>query len=335
MDPGSGPSRPHRRAGLAWHGPTGDESFTHPAVFYRTVPEYLSYTVPFILAGQAAGEPVAVAVPGPNLRAIHKEVAVRGGQVDDVRWLDMTDAGRNPGRIIPAVLRAFADRHTDRRVRIIGEPIWAGRGRTEYPACVQHEALINAAFAGRQATILCPYDAQHLSAVALADAEATHPILVADGQWWASTDYSPDSIVSAYNQPLATPGNAVEFPLTVESLSSVRRWATTKAAESGMDDDRRADIALVVTEMATNSVEHGRGAPRLQGWLTDTDLVFQTVNVGRLSDPLAGRIPAPANEPRGRGLLTANLLADLVRIYTTRDRTTVRACFRRPQPTPN
>lgn len=116
-------------------------------------------TVPFIRDGLAAGEPVAVAVPGPNLRLI---VAELGTDAEQVRLLDMTQVGRNPGRIIPGVLRAFADAHPGERVRIIGEPIWVGRTGTEYPACAQHEALINLAFTGQPVTILCPYDADTL-----------------------------------------------------------------------------------------------------------------------------------------------------------------------------
>jgi hypothetical protein len=200
MDPDSDPAESGRRSDPGWHGPTDGQAFTHPAVFYRDTPGYLAASVPFILGGHASDEPVAVAVPSPNLRAIQHELAARGGQVDQVQWLDMTDAGRNPGRIIPSVLRAFADRHTGRRVRIIGEPIWAERSHDEYPACVQHQALINAAFEHRRATILCPYDAQRLSPVALADAALTHPILVEADQWRHSTDYAADHIVSTYNQ---------------------------------------------------------------------------------------------------------------------------------------
>lgn len=66
----------------------------------------------------------------------------------------------------------------------------------------------------------------------------------------------------------------------------------------------------------------------MRGWVTDTELVCQTVDMGRLSDPLVGRRPVPGRQLRGRGLLTINLMADLVRVHTTRDRTAVRACFR-------
>ena len=75
---------------------TGAGPFRHPALFYRGMDEYLAGTVPFIEAGLAAGEPVAVAVPGAQLEAIRAGLA---DAADRVRLIDMTRAGRNPGRL--------------------------------------------------------------------------------------------------------------------------------------------------------------------------------------------------------------------------------------------
>lgn len=142
-----------------------------------------------------------MAVPGENLRLVREGL---GADAESVRLLDMREAGRNPGRIIPGVLRAFADAQpAGRRVRIVGEPIWAGRSSVEYPACVQHEALINAAFAGRTATILCPYDVRRLDSRVLADAHATHPTVIHDGRPADSEAYAPETVVARYNEPLA------------------------------------------------------------------------------------------------------------------------------------
>jgi len=338
MDRDPEPHEPGRPSAPGWHGATAGQTFIHPAVFYRDTRGYLAATAPFVLRGLALDEPVAVAVPGPNLSAIRHELAARGGRVEQVQWLDMTESGRNPGRIIPSVLRAFADRHTGRRVRIIGEPIWAERSHDEYPACVQHEALINTAFDNRPATILCLYDAHRLSPVALADAAATHPILVeADQsrhQWRPSPAYAPDLIVSTYNQPLAVPDTAEEFlPVATGQLSRIRQWAARLARDAGLLVERIHDIVFVVTELVTNSIEHGAGKPRLLSWATDAALIFQTFNLGGLTDPLVGRRPAVSGQDRGRGVLAVNNLADLVRVHTSRDHTTIRAYFHRPSTT--
>lgn len=50
---------------------------------------------------------------------------------------------------------------------MINEPTWASRSDVEYPACVQHEALINNAFTGRDLAVLCPHDESRLDPAGL------------------------------------------------------------------------------------------------------------------------------------------------------------------------
>lgn len=303
------------------------DPFAHPALFYRDDADYVAGTVPFVWAGLAAGEPVAVAVPGPNLRLLRREL---GADADKVRLLDMTEAGRNPGRIIPRVLRAFADEHPAGPVRIIGEPVRAGRSAVEYPAYVQHEALINHAFTGRDVTILCPYDVSRLDPAALADAEATHPVLIDGAGRRPSTAYAPDDVLTRYNRPLP-PGPAgdrvVELADTTD-LAAARALAHRHAAAGGLDADRIADVEVVVTELLSNCVEHGGGTGTVRLWSEHGEFVCEVEDRGTLADPLAGRHPAPPEQPRGRGLLLVNYLADLVRLHTGDHGTTFRAYFR-------
>ncbi|MGH3925361.1 MAG: anti-sigma factor RsbA family regulatory protein, partial [Pseudonocardiaceae bacterium] len=209
------------------------DEFVHPALFYRGIDEYLEGTVSFIRAGLAAGEPVAVAVPGSNLRFILAEL---GTDAERVTPLDMTRVGRNPGRIIPGVLCTFADAHPTERVRIVGEPIWAGRTGVEYPACAQHEALINLAFAGRPVTVLCPYDVERLDAQVLADAEVTHPLLVDASGARESADYAPERIIATYNRLLPAPV-APKIAFDATTLAQIRRFVTEQATRHGLGGD--------------------------------------------------------------------------------------------------
>jgi anti-sigma regulatory factor (Ser/Thr protein kinase) len=298
--------------------------FVHPALFYRGEAEYLAGTVPFVWGGLAAGEPVAVSVPGENLALLRREL---GADAARVHLLDMTEAGRNPGRIIPGVLRAFADTHPGRPVRIIGEPIWAARSAVEYPACVQHEALINLAFTGRDVTILCPYDVETLAEDVLADAEATHPVLIDGSGRRPSAAYAPAKVIDRYNQALPVPDGAFELAGTTD-LAAARALAHVRAAACGLSADRVADVEVVVTELLSNSVEHGSGSGTVRFWGGDGEFVCEVHDHGRLGDPLAGRHPATPYQPRGRGLLLVNHLADLVRLHTGDEGTTFRAYFR-------
>ncbi|MFJ4691376.1 anti-sigma factor RsbA family regulatory protein [Streptomyces sp. NPDC088766] len=298
-----------------------DEKFLHSALFYRTGQDYTDHMVPFVREGLALGEPVAVAVPGPNLELVR---AGLGTDAEDVLFLDMTDVGRNPGRIIPGVLRAFADAHPQARVRIVGEPVWAGRSPVEYPACAQHEALINASFEGRAATVLCPYDASGLDADVLADARITHPTLIADGRERASEAYDWRSVVDRYNEVLVPAPDAASFSFGSAELPEARHFAVGLAARLGLGGQRLQDTELAVAELTTNSVVHGGGQGTLRIWAEAGQVVCEVSDGGRLIDPLAGRRPPARGQIGGRGLMLVHYVADLVRLHTAPDGTTVR-----------
>jgi anti-sigma regulatory factor (Ser/Thr protein kinase) len=304
------------------------DEFVHPALLYRNDEEYLAGTVPFVREGLAAGEPVAVAVPGPNLQLIRDAL---GAESDQVLLRDMTVAGRNPGRIIPTVLLAFANAHPGRRVRLIGEPIWAGRSTVEYPACAQHEALINAAFAGRPATILCPYNTESLDPAWIEDAYKTHPVMLDTAHRFDSAHYDdPVAVAAGFNQPLPDPpADAATLTVSLHTLAAVRRLVTEHATHAGLTPERVAHLTLAVTELAENAIEHGGGAGELAVWFEDDHLVCQLTDSGHLSDPLAGRIPVPVDAFGGRGLLLVNQLCDLVRVHTTPTGTSTRVHLHR------
>ncbi|UJW36732.1 MEDS domain-containing protein [Saccharothrix sp. AJ9571] len=300
------------------------EPFVHPALFYRSDAEYLDGLLPFVTDGLEAGQPVAISVPGPQVRLL---TAALGPAAERVHMLDMTVAGRNPGRIIAGVLRRFADRHRDRHVRIIGEPIWPGRSATEYPACAQHEALINAAFTGRDVTIVCPYDVAGLEASVLADARQTHPLLWEGEQRYPSADYAPDDVVARYNEPLRHAEDArAHLVAAAADLSPARRRIADRARTLGLPPARIADLELVATELAANSLRHAGAPCELRLWRENGEVVCEARDPGQLTDPLAGRRPAEGHS--GRGLLLVNDLADLVRTHTSARGTTIRAYFR-------
>jgi anti-sigma regulatory factor (Ser/Thr protein kinase) len=315
------------------------DPFLHPAVLYRGEEEYLAALVPFVRASLEAGDPVAVAVPGPRLRLLRDELdqAQPGinqavATIDRVQWIDMTVAGRNPGRIIPGVLRAFADSHQAAdRVRIVGEPIWPGRSQVEYLACVQHEALINLAFAGRAVTILCPYDADRLDLDILADAAATHPIVIDRHGEQASTAYAPEKIIQKHDRPLddieANATDVAVLHFDPGSFRLARGFAAQHAARLGLPAGRIPDLEVAVNELAANSLVHGGGQGTLRVWADTDHLMCQVNDGGHLTDPLAGRRPVGLGADGGRGLLLVHQIADLVRIHTTPGSAAIRLHF--------
>jgi anti-sigma regulatory factor (Ser/Thr protein kinase) len=305
------------------------DTFVHEALHYGDLDEYFAATTSFVREGLARGEPVLVAVPEPRLSLLGVELGADGATV---RFRDMADVGRNPNRIIPWVLGSFVDEHRPQRVRIIGEPLFVGRLPDEIGPCVQHEALINVAFANVCVTILCPYDVARLPHL-LDDADHTHPVVVErDGRRRPGDYHDPTDVVAMHNQPLPEPG-VIDDALVFDAprLTDLRRMVGCHAAEAGLPEERIADAQVAVTEIGTNALMHGGpGLATMRAWSDPTRVVYEIRGAGQIVDPMAGRVVPPPDAPSGRGLLVANRLCDLVQTHTVASGTVTRLHLRRP-----
>ena len=300
----------------------------HDAFFYASDDEYVTGVVGFIREGLERDEPLLVSVPGWNLDLLHG--ALTPDESPRVRLRDMTVAGRNPGRIIGNVLTAFVREHAGRRVRIVGEPIWAGRTDEEYPACAEHEALINVALADSPAYIQCPYDTRTLPSSVLTDATRTHPTLASGTERWTSPAYADAGAVAAsFDVALSPVPGEAEF--VVIGPGTGARGARTLVHDAGrthgLSDERLADVRLVAQELAINTLTHSGGRGLLEVWTADDHLVVQVQDGGRITDRLVGRRP-PEPPDVGHGLFVVHQLADLVRVHRESAGTTVRTYFR-------
>lgn len=302
--------------------------FRHIALLYRSPQEYLDYLVPYVTDSVAAGIPVLVAVPEPNLSLLRD--ALPAGAVESVSLSDMAQVGRNPSHILGGVMEAFAARHPSGPVRMVGEPVWSGRSKLEYPACVQHEALVNEAFAGRDITVLCTYDAASLDADILVDAEITHPRLGRFGHPERnSAGFAPEAAWTRYNEPLPGSPMAASYTLhRLTDLAGARKFSAKYARWFGFSTADIADLQLIVNELASNSLQHGLGPCTLLLWAADDQLICQARDAGRMTDRLAGRRAIVNDYDHGCGLFVVNATADLVRIHTAASGTTVQAHLR-------
>jgi anti-sigma regulatory factor (Ser/Thr protein kinase) len=311
------------RAGEA--EPRGDlGGLEHDALLYSDAPTYLAGLVPFVREGLARGEPVLIAVPPPGLDLLRG--ALTAEELAVVRIADMSVAGRNPGRIIGGVLRQFVADHPGTRVRIIGEPIWAGRSAEEYPACAEHEALINVALGNAPAFIRCPYDVNRLERSVLVDATRTHPLMASDGDRWTSPGYAdPGAVALLFDSPLSPgpPDADVMVISPATGTRSARRFVHDFGEAAGMSPQRLGDLRLAAQELVVNTLVHSGGQGLLSIWTADGQVVCQIQDGGRITDPLVGRRP-PAPPEVGHGLYIVHEVCDLVRVHRRSSGTTVR-----------
>jgi anti-sigma regulatory factor (Ser/Thr protein kinase) len=306
---------------------SGRGAFVHPAFFYCTQQDYLDCLLPFVSDAVQAGQAVLVAVPGPNLAVLADGL---GQLTANVVMTDMTEVGRNPSRILGEVLSRFVEKHPNEPVRMIGEPIWPSRSEVEYPACVQHEVLLNRAFTGRDVTVVCPYHVSQLDPEVIADARRTHPVLWQNGVFeHDNAAYAPDAMLARYNQPLSSESTAVRYTARkLGDLSGARAFAGAYAQWFGLSADQTADLQLIASELATASLTQVGGTCRLALWRLDGHVVCEARDDGCLDDPLAGRRAYGSDSDRGRGLYVVNAVADLVRTHTTAGETTIQAYLR-------
>ena len=105
-------------------------------------------------------------------------------------------------------------------------------------------------------------------------------------------------------------------------LSLLRRNVAGYAARTGLSALLCDDFVLAVTEIASNAIEHGVPPAVVQLWTTSTSVICQITDTGWHTQPLAGLLPPPSTQRRGRGLWMAHQLCD--QFYLWPHPTTVR-----------
>jgi anti-sigma regulatory factor (Ser/Thr protein kinase) len=303
----------------------GSEGFRHEALLYSRADGFIEGTLPFVRDGARAGDATLVVVDAAKIERLRDAL---GADADAVQFADMSEVGSNPARIIPA-WRAFVDSHPARRLRGIGEPIWAQRSAAELVECQRHEALLNLAFAdAKDFTLLCPYDVDALSPAVVEKAHHSHPVLVSGGAGRTSASYV-ETVAAPFAEPLPEPPDttyAVAFD--TDTLVAVRELVAARATAAGLSELRTADLVLAVNEVATNSVIHGGGQGVLRIWCEPDAVICEVSDGGAIVEPMAGREPPPDGHLGGQGLWLCNQLCDLVQIRSFADGAVVRLHMR-------
>ena len=304
--------------------PLQSEGFSHEALFYAGPGDFAERIAAFVREGLDAGEPVLVMVTADKIELLEEEL---GADAARVAFVDMGEAGRNPGRIISA-WNDYAAEHlaAGRPLRGVGEPIWADRSPDELVECQHHESLINLAFGhADRFRLLCPYDVDSLPADVLDEAAHSHPLILNGTRPVESSGYRGLEAVVAAADPLPPPRTASEeMTFHVATLPAVRRFVSSRASDAGLEPDRVDDLVLAVNEAATNSVSHGGGGGVIRLWRDGGSILCEVRDRGRIEEPLVGRRrPAPGSNG-GHGLWMAHQVCDLVQVRTRRSGTSVR-----------
>jgi anti-sigma regulatory factor (Ser/Thr protein kinase) len=308
-----------------------EDSFRHEALFYDGADGFLRGALPFVADALDAGEPLLVAV-GEERAALLQDALLE--ESERVRFIDVRELARNPARVIGA-WRDFLAEHADggRGVRVLGEPVWAGRSEAELDECARHESLLNVAFAREhRCRLLCPYDLDALSPSVIDAARRTHPALMHEGisrrnGAFLSFERAPGPFDGSLPQP---PADCEQLSFTRNGIVTIRRLIAARSAEAELGVEAGEDLVLAVNELVTNSVQYGGGGGTLRIWREREDtLVCELRDHGFIRDPLVGRLQPPIDQHGGRGLWLVNQLCDLAQIRSAPSGTVVRVRMQR------
>jgi anti-sigma regulatory factor (Ser/Thr protein kinase) len=300
-------------------------SLVHQALIYRDAQQFLAAVLPFITEGLDRGEPVLAVTTETNCDLLRDELGKAAADVQFVepaRWYDA------PGRALAACHRYVHERRDGQeRVRVVGEPVWAGWDPLETAGWKRFEASLNVTLAAAPAWLICSYDERTVSPGVIADARRTHPELSGGGK---CAEYSDPAGFCAELQ--TTLGPAPEGAYAALNFDGdpapVRRFVVAQATRLGLPLGRLDDLILAVNEVATNAIRHGAGNGQVRVWRDDRYLMCEVFDTGQASERLFNMLPPRPDSEGGHGMWITRQLCDLVEIRSLAGGTTIRLYLR-------
>jgi hypothetical protein len=174
----------------------------HRVLTYGSDEEFLATTVPFLAEGIDRSECLLAVTRETQIELLRDTLDDGADHVefaDSVAWYQSPNAAFSGYRAF--LKQKFAAGAT--WIRIVGEPVWAGRSDAEITAWTRYESMINLAFASVPATIVCPYDVRSVPVDVVIDAHRTHPDVAYGSDATASLTYQQpeDFLLMEADQP--------------------------------------------------------------------------------------------------------------------------------------
>ena len=154
--------------------PPGEVMFEHKALVYGAETDLVETAGPFLAAAVERSEAALAVTTVENTDLLRDYL---GAAAASVEFVDSLTWYRTPAGALDAY-RTFAESKVEEGapwVRIVGEPIWSGRGEDEVRLWTRYEALLNLVFSRSPVALLCAYDRRTASEDVLEQARMTHP----------------------------------------------------------------------------------------------------------------------------------------------------------------
>jgi transcriptional regulator with XRE-family HTH domain len=180
---------------LVTGAPAGGPMLEHQGLLYGSDDDFLSTAGPFLTGGVERSEAVLAVTTSANI-ALLRELLGRDSQRVD--FVKAEEWYTEPAATLKAY-QAYSRKKLEAGapwVRVVGEPVWAGRSDSETRMWTRYESLLNVAFAAWPASFLCPYDERSVEPEIAKQACLTHPEMIANGEIAGTRDYAdPEEFV--------------------------------------------------------------------------------------------------------------------------------------------
>jgi anti-sigma regulatory factor (Ser/Thr protein kinase) len=277
----------------------------HSALPFRGADGFVSAAAD-VVREAIAYEAVPIVLADPDqISDVRSEIGPDG---PSVFGFDMSVAGRNPARLLPA-LQHFLDQHPDQQLACVAEPIRVGDPAAVVGEVALHELLLRLpAFHAWNCRLTCAYDVDGLAPEVVSAIENAH-----------RGDADPaDQIDRARAESLPPrPMSCEDLGVDRTTLSTLRGFIQRRAQRAGLDDERVDDLVYAVNEVVTNSICHGEGRARVSFWTEANAVICEVRDRGYIRDPLAGRVAPQPDRAGGRGLWLVNQLCDFVQLRSS------------------
>ncbi|HWO59078.1 MAG TPA: MEDS domain-containing protein [Umezawaea sp.] len=290
-----------------------NENFRHDAAVYTDDDEFLAMAVPFVSEGVELGEPVLVTTTPANITLLRDAL---GKDADGFDHAETAYFGRRPPERATEFFRYWQRKNssgTSRNVRVLAEPLWAGRTESDVLAWRRMESGLNVVLASTNVWMICPYDTRVVGEEGIAHALKTHPVDVRGTESIPSPDYvDPHEYALACDSvPLPErPAEAVVLSLRGD-LNALRRFIVGRAMDLGLDEDRAAMLTVAVGETLAFLRDDGHVAM----WPCDGAVVCELSGASAADlDPYAGFRPPEVRAPTefGDGLWITRQICESV-----------------------
>jgi anti-sigma regulatory factor (Ser/Thr protein kinase) len=305
----------------------------HRALLAGSARELDDGAAAFVAEGIEAGPALLLAMDDDRRDRLRARV---GAAVDAAAVLEPDRLYSSPAWALARLRREIEGRTAGGEpLRIVAAPNWFDRPLAERDAWMSGDAVANVAFTSSAAApvdLLCAYDTSAAPPDVVTAVRRTHPELLEAGRTHRSEAYTDPALYCTRHrdQPLPPlPEPVEEHRFEAATLAVLRRAVEAAATGAGVDPRRVPEVALVVNEVATNSIRHagGNGTARLA--VTPDNLVCEVVDSGVITAPFAGLLPPPRAGDGGYGLWLVHQLCDLVQIRSGPAGSVVRMHVRR------